>query len=229
MSGDADTGRARLRAFLRRRPDALETMSLRAIGREVDLSGERVRQLLPGPPRTSRDLAERRRERRLRALQPALRRFVRANPRAILPRGAGGLTLKAIGELLSADPKDVAAAWRRLGLPARASQTSSPAERSRRWYARHKTEKHAQNAAWRARNPERWRAIQRRADAKHRAKVLREERCIVCGGRFPWTVGRESQRRQKGGRVVCSRQCGRVAADRARQAARRKVRSSPRR
>jgi hypothetical protein len=84
------------------------------------------------------------------------------------------------------------------------------------YYATHREEHYALILAWRKRNPERAREINRAADRRYKAKVLRKERCITCGTRFPWTQDRENKLRNRGTRVVCSRQCGKVAAQRER-------------
>ena len=49
------------------------------------------------------------------------------------------------------------------------------------------------------------------SDRAWRAKILRIERCIVCGRRFPWTQQRELNRRRHGCRIVCGISCGKKA------------------
>src|SRR5262245_47629189 len=89
-------------------------------------------------------------------------------------------------------------------------------ERWNRHYLNQREQHYALILAWRERNPERAKEINLAADRRYKAKVLRQERCITCGTRFPWTQDRENTRRHRGRRVVCSRQCGKVAAQRER-------------
>jgi hypothetical protein len=202
------SGQQRLRAFLRRRPLALQTLTLRAIGREVGLSGERVRQLLPRiMPIETGHLPRERRQHERHKLEQRLRRFVTKRPRVIETPARGGMTYVALATRLNVSPTAISRAWRALGLPDRSGPQLTRREKSLRYYWRNPEKKIADTLHWRLQHPERWREISRQANRKYAAKVLRQETCITCGKRFAWTQGQENRHRQRNTRIFCSSRC----------------------
>ncbi len=136
-----------------------------------------------------------------------LQDLVESNPDAVRPKVRGGLTFKEIAASLDVEPRVISRLWHQLGLPDRRQFTLSRSEQARRAYERHRAEYAERARLWRERNPEKAHAIRRRADQRWRHKVLREERCAVCGSAFPWTNALEQKRRLRGRPVVCSGPC----------------------
>jgi hypothetical protein len=202
--------RQRLEAFLKRTPDALDRLSLREIGAQTQMSGEYVRLLLREMGYRTDDLLSRRVSHAARLRQQKLIAFLKLHPEASNTPARGGMTFAAIARRLGVSADFVGDDWQALGLPHRALQTLSPQEKGRRNYARRKAAHDELTNAWKRRNPERAREIQRAADRKYKATVLCEESCVICGARFPWTRARENARRRRGRRIVCSRRCAMV-------------------
>ena len=198
----------RLASFLKRNPNALNTMSLLEMERRTGISRERVRQLAPafGGRNRKEYIAKRAREEKARR-QARLKAFLKRHPEAVNTPARGGMSFKAIGAALGVGADRVSEDWRALRLPDRASQRLTRQESSRRTYERRKAAHYELTQAWKRRNRERARQIQQAANRRYRAKVLRQERCVVCGTRFPWTVGRGANQRRFGTRVTCSRRC----------------------
>jgi hypothetical protein len=199
--------RERIEAFLKRTPDALDRFSLPAIARQTRMSGEYVRLLLHQLGYRTDDLRMRRTSQIAHQRQQKLLAFLKQHPEAVNTPARGGMSFKAIAAQLGVSADFVGEDWRALGLPDRTRQTLSPQEKGRRNYERRKAAHYELTKAWKRRNPERAREIQRAAKKRYREKVLRQERCVVCGTRFPWTVSREANRRRLGTRITCSRRC----------------------
>jgi hypothetical protein len=212
----SQTRRHRLGTFLKRTPDALDRMSLPEIGRQTRMSGEYVRLLLQQLGYPTDDLRARRARHEAQTRQKRLAALLKQHPEAVNTPARGGMSFKAIAAQLGISPDFVGEDWRALGLPDRALQKLSAQEKGRRNYERRKAAHYELTKAWKRRNPERAQEIQRAANKRHREKVLRQERCVVCGTRFPWTVQRDYNRQRFGSRIVCSSACGRVAAQRER-------------
>jgi hypothetical protein len=206
-----------LETFLKRSPDALDRMSLAAIGRQTRMSGGYVRLLLQRLGYPTDDLRARRAKHEAQIRQERLAAFLKQHPEAVNMPARGGMSFKAIAAELRISADFVGEDWRALGLPDRALQKLSAQEKGRRNYERRKAAHYELTKAWKQRHPERAREIQRAANQRHREKVLRQERCIVCRTSFRWTVMREYNRRKFGSRIVCSPACGRVAAQRERE------------
>jgi hypothetical protein len=136
------------------------TQTLADLAREIGVSRERVRQLLP----------EYARDRAHRALCERLKRYVEAHPSSVLTPARGGMTYIAIAADLGVDTRSLRLAWRVCGLPARALQKLTKAEISRLGYAKRRREHYELVKAWKARNPERAREIHLSANARHRSK-----------------------------------------------------------
>src|SRR5450759_3841301 len=101
----------RLDRFLADHPDAAG-MSLAEIGRQLGVSRQNVRALLPDrTDRCEQELVER------------VRRWVRKHPDDLRSGRAGGMTWKAIGAELTMPAAAVQRIWRKLGLPERRLST----------------------------------------------------------------------------------------------------------
>jgi hypothetical protein len=201
------TPRQRLEAFLKRTPDALDRLSLQEIGRQTRMSGEYVRLLLHELGYRTDDLRQRREQHVAKQRHARLRAFLKQHPEAVNTPARGGMSFKAIAAQLGISADFVGEDWRALGLPDRALQALSEQEKGRRNYERRSAAHYELTKAWKRRNLERAREIQRAANKRHREKVLRQERCVVCGTQFAWTVQREQNRRRLGTRITCSRRC----------------------
>jgi hypothetical protein len=198
--------RERLVEFLAAHPNAEGHLYLSDIARELGVSRERVRQLLPGwqgPPSPAR----------------ALELYLAAHPEAMMSAARGGMTMKAIALAIGREASAVRRAWLQLGLPDRRSMALSPREKSRRQYNRNPAKHRAHVQNWSLAHPEQVREIARAARRRWLAKVIGEEVCVICGVSFPWTNMREKRRRRRGGRVVCSQLCGARARAQALRAA----------
>ena len=101
----------RLDRFLADHPDAAG-LSLAEIGRQLDVSRQRVRALLPD-----------RTDRREQELVERVRRWMRKHPDPTRSGRSGGQTWKAIGAELSMPAGTVQRIWRKLGLPERRLST----------------------------------------------------------------------------------------------------------
>ena len=169
-------------------------LPVREIARRMGCSRQLIYQLLP------RGFADRRFERRLE-------HFLAENPEAVNSPAFGGMTFKEIAKRTGMSAVLVGRLWQTMELLDRQTQQLTKTEMWQRSYQRRK-EKHAAACKdWRRRNPERARRLQRAADNRWKAKVLREETCVVCGRPFAWTNRRESHYRRRGGLIVCSRAC----------------------
>ncbi len=170
------------------------------VATELGCSRQYVHALLPAGYRDAQPTVDSR-----------LKAFIQAHPEAALPKARGGMTFKEIAAHIHTSPATVSAAWRRLDLVDRSLLTITEPERNHRNYGRRKAQHNAYTREWSKRNLEKARAIRRSASRRWRAKVIRDEVCIVCRITFPWTNSREHGRRYKGTRVVCSPRCAAAA------------------
>ena len=196
----------RLKAFLEAHPAASAEYSLTDIGRELGVSRERIRQLLPDYVKT--------RPTRVSSVGSQLRQFVARTPAALLPTNRGGLSFANIAGALGCSISTLRQAWRELRLPARPRAKLTRAERverERAWRVR-------ASARWRAEHRERAREIRRAADFRWAHKVVDHETCVWCGRRYPVTNKKLSAGRHRRQRKVCGTACGRRAAAAERQA-----------
>ncbi len=178
-----------------------EAYSSARIAAELGCSRGYVNAVLPPAPRCDQRMVDSR-----------VKAFIETHPEATLPKWRGGLTFKEIAAHVDTSPESVSRAWMRLNLPDRSLLKMTEEERNHRSYERRKVRHNAYMRAWKRRNLEASRALVRSASRRWRAKVIRDEVCIVCGATFPWTNSRELGRRNKGGRFVCSRRCAAIAA-----------------
>ena len=195
----------RLKAFLEAHPKASAEYSLTDIGRELGVSRERIRQLLPDYVKT--------RPRRMSNVGRELREFVAMTPAALLPTNRGGLSFANIAGALGCSISTLRQAWRELRLPERPRAKLTRAERVERerpWRARAKTR-------WRAEHKERAREIQRAASLRWAQKVVGDEICVWCGCRYLVTNRKRHDEHRRGQRKVCGTACGRRAGAAARQ------------
>lgn len=125
----ADT-RERLRALLAARPNICEELNLADIGKQLGVSRERVRQLMP-------EYVKNAREHRIALLA----RYVDEHPEALLPRDMGGMVQREIAAATGLSLFSLRTYWLILGLPPRSLLTKSAAygvksgtsEYDRRW------------------------------------------------------------------------------------------------
>lgn len=183
------TTKARLREFMAAHPNACAELTLEQIGKELGVTRERVRQLMP-------DYAKRRRPVVRSRRVGALLAYIEAHPEASLTPGLGGMTLKAIGAELGCSAETVSNVWREAGLPDRKILAAHKTWKERYHEdpeRRRKARVHAKK--WQAANPEKFRAMQKRYNrarrARQLAKVLRQEVCAWCGKTFDWTAHHE--------------------------------------
>ena len=137
-----------------------------------------------------------------------LQAYLAAHPEAVATRVRGGKTFIEIAAELSIASDTVRRLWRELQLPDRRTFKLSQQEKNHRAYERRKERHREEVRDWYRRHLERGREINQAARRRWLAKVVREERCIVCGVRFAWTNAKEDRRRRRGQRVVCSLRCG---------------------
>ncbi len=187
-----DTARERVERFLAEHGDPLP--SIQTIARAVGCSRQYVYLVLPAGYQPGSAA------RRLDA-------FVKSCPNALLTKARGGMSFSQIAAQLGLKEHAIRNAWRLLAYPPRIQLKLTPQERSRLHYERYKDAHRQRTLAWRKEKPERWREIQLRADRRWAAKIIRNERCLVCGATFAWTNQHERGRRLNGRPVACSRPC----------------------
>ena len=157
----------RLREFFREHPNAcMEGFTYQQIGDAIGVSRQRVHQIMPEYQRAN-------------VCAIRLQQFLDQEPSAILSKAAGGMTYRQIADKVGLSVDQVESAWKALELPPRTLLVESltPSERSKRSYHRRAknepgflAKRLAYTVAWRARNPEKAREMQRRANATQNAK-----------------------------------------------------------
>lgn len=167
----------RLTAFLVAHPQALQTLTLTELAREVGATRQFVHMHLP-------DLTAEQRRRTRDEEHRRIAAFLKRNPRALEPVHFGGVALSKIADAARIPRSHVRAVLREMKL-----QRRSPTKRERRQAAQQLLERRAEEQRARL------------------SRVLRIESCEICGTAFPWTGQQERSRRHHGAPVSCSRKC----------------------
>jgi hypothetical protein len=176
------SARVRLSAILAREPNACLKYSLSDLARLLQVSRQRVHQLLPDYVRRRPDVVAR-----------SLAGLLERRPEAILTKDRGGLTLPEIAQVIGCRTDELRVAWRSLDLPDRRLMKLTMHER----YERRKDMRRRSAQAWRARIYERYNET-----------IVEERPCAICGSLFPWTRWDELTRRRTPTRT-CSWDCTR--------------------
>ncbi len=192
----------KLHALLRETPNLCEVKTLTEIGRELGVSRERVRQLLPAP---GVHRAVIRHQNLLAARSRQLAEYVKAHPLALLPPGRGGPSFREIAADLGWRPSTVREIWRLCEYPDRAllwrTKTMTKAEIQR--YVYHNVPGRKER---RVVSQARWVKEHNYNSSVAQKRVIGRAQCWECGKDFDMTQIR-GWHMSKAGFVTCSSGC----------------------
>lgn len=195
-----NTARSRLRD-LDTSTENLCQFTLEQIGERIGVTRQRVEQLMP-------DFAQRRQTFLHQQLLRRLQDFLEERPEAILTKARGGMYMYEIAENIGVPASKLPKLWQEVELPDRKLLTKSAAEKNHEAYVKNREHHLELVRKWHRDNPEKVKAMGKKATKKYLDKVLRVEHCEHCGDEFNWTQKKEKSKKQGGLRYqTCGQRC----------------------